>query len=55
MLTDLGTRQMLKGDSEFRRCLVFSLFFNVFYGIFGVYIIPKWLIKVPGHVGILFR
>ena len=23
-------------------------------GFFGVYIIPKWLIKVPGHFGILF-
>ena len=32
----------------------FSLFFKVFYGIFGVYIIPKWLIKVPGHIPILF-
>ena len=27
----------------------------VFFGVFGVYIIPNWLIKVPGHFGILFR
>ena len=27
----------------------------VFWGVLGVYIIPKWLIKVPGHFGILFR
>ena len=26
----------------------------VLFGVFGVYIIPKWLIKVPGHFGILF-
>ena len=26
----------------------------VFFGVFGVYIIPNWLIKVPGHFGILF-
>ena len=32
----------------------FNLFFNVCYCICGVYIIPKWLIKVPGHFGILF-
>ena len=24
-------------------------------GVFGYYIIPKWLIEVPGHFGILFR
>ena len=35
--------------------LVFSYIFNVFYGISGVYIFPKWLIKVPGHIPILFR
>ena len=33
---------------------MFSYIFNVFYGIFGVYIFPKWLKKVPGHFGILF-
>ena len=26
----------------------------VFFWVFGVYIIPKWLIKVPGHIPILF-
>ena len=26
----------------------------IFYGIFGVLNIPKWLIKVPGHIPILF-
>ena len=34
---------------------VFSCFFIVFFGVFGVYIFPKWLKKVPGHFGILFR
>ena len=32
-----------------------SYIFNVFNGIFGFYIIPKWLKKVPGHIPILFR
>ena len=27
----------------------------ILYGIFGVLIIPKWLIKVPGHIPILFK
>ena len=26
----------------------------VCFGVFGFYIIPNWLIKVPGHFGILF-
>ena len=26
----------------------------IFYGIFGVLIIPKWLIEVPGHIPIFF-
>ena len=26
---------------------------RTFFGFFGVFIIPKWLIKVPGHFGIL--
>ena len=33
----------------------FFLIFSIIFGVFGVYIIPNWLIKVPGHFGILFR
>ena len=36
------------GRNEFLICIVFS-------GGFGVYIIPKWLIKVPGPFPILFK
>ena len=32
----------------------FFLIFPCFFGGLGVYIIPKWLIKVPGHIPILF-
>ena len=28
--------------------------FKCFWGILWVAIIPKWLIKVPGHIAILF-
>ena len=38
------------GDFRF-----FSWYFIVLLGFFGVYIFPKWLKKVPGHFGILFR
>ena len=44
-----GNRENNLGD--------FRFFFFICYGIvwvFGVYIIPKWLIKVPGHIAILF-
>ena len=34
--------------------LLFFLIFLIFYGFFGVYIFPKWLKKVPGHIPILF-
>ena len=33
------------GQNKIGDCLVFSYFFKVFYGIFGVYIFPKWLIN----------
>ena len=33
----------------------FSYIFNDFYSNFGVYIFPKWLIKVPGLIPILFK
>ena len=33
---------------------LFSCFFNVLVGGYGVLIIPQWLIKVPGHIPILF-
>ena len=34
--------------------LFFLVFLIIQYGIFGVLIIPKWLIKVPGHIPIFF-
>ena len=37
------------GDFQFfPNCLLY------FWGVLGVYIIPKWLSKVPGHIPILF-
>jgi hypothetical protein len=39
---------------EIKRMFGFFLIFIVFFGFSGVYIIPNWLIKVPGHFGILF-
>ena len=36
----------------FGQFLVFPIKYG---GIFGALIIPKWLIKVPGHIAILFR
>ena len=42
------------GQKKLGDFLVFSYIFVVFYGIFGVYIFPKWLKKVPGHIPILF-
>ena len=51
-----AAQKLYQGDpnQKLRDFLVFSCFFNVFYGIFGVYIFPKWLKKVPGHIPILF-
>ena len=34
---------------------IFSNSLRYVRGFVGVYIIPKWLIKVPGHIPILFR
>ena len=42
------------GQNNLGDFLVCSYIVKVFYGIFGVYIFPKWLKKVPGHFGILF-
>ena len=41
--------------TEIKRCLVFVLLSNVLIRFYGIYIILKWLIKVPGHIAILFR
>ena len=41
------------GGNEFGEFLFF-LFDFVFYGLCVVYIIPKWLIKVPGPIPIFF-
>ena len=45
---------MGKWGKTFRRCFVFLVCLKVCYDFFEVYIIPKWLIKVPGHIPILF-
>ena len=29
--------------------------FDVFWGFYGAFIIPKWLIKVPARIAVLFR
>ena len=48
---DLSTGGGSKKLGDFR----FFLIFYCMFGVFGVYMIPNWLIKVPGHFGILFR
>ena len=40
-----------KNLGDFR---VFFLFCMACFGCFGVFIIPKWLIKVSGHIPVLF-
>ena len=42
------------GRNNLGVCLFPLLFFIVFFAFYGVYIIPKWLIKVPRHIPILF-
>ena len=43
------------GENNLGDVRSFSLYFMVFSRVFGVYIIPKWLIKVPGPFPILFK
>ena len=43
------------GGHNLGEFLFFSYFRIVFLVFFGDYIIPKWLIKVPGPFQILFR
>ena len=38
------------GENNLGDFCFFSLFVLVFSGVWGVYIIPKWLIKVPSHI-----
>ena len=41
------------GPKKYRHFFVFFWFFMVFLALFGVLIIPKWLIKVPGPIAIV--
>ena len=43
------------GQKKLGDVLDFAYIFKIRYGIFGVYIFPKWLKKVPGHIPILFK
>ena len=43
-----------KWEKYVGRCVGFLLFFIIVYGIFGVLIIPKWLINDSGWILILF-
>ena len=52
---NLGHIGALQGKQKLGDFLFFSEYVIVFFGFFGVYIFPKWLIKVPGHFGIFFR
>ena len=42
------------GENNLGDFLFFPNLLLYFWGVLGVYIIPKWLIKVPGHIAILF-
>ena len=42
------------GENKLGDFLFFSLIFYCIFWGFGVLIIPKWLIEVPGHIPILF-
>ena len=41
----LGSNRAPIGDNKLGDFCVFPYIFNVFYGIFGVHVIPKWLIN----------
>ena len=43
------------GENNLGDFLVCFLIYYCIFGVYGVYIIPKRLIKVPGHIAILFR
>ena len=47
-----GKRWCSIGENNLGDFWVFSWFFIVFLGLYGVYIIPNWLLKVPGHIAI---
>ena len=47
----IGLQQGTQNQAMFGFVPVFLLVFN---GLLGFYIIPKWLIKVPGHIAIFF-
>ena len=51
----MGINRGSIGENKLGDVRVFSRCVIVFSGVFGVYIIPKWLIKVPGPFAILFR
>ena len=54
-LGTLSTQGPMGGNrqKQFRCFLVFPFVYCIF-GFYGVLIIPKWLIEVPGHIPILF-
>ena len=55
LIVERGLYRGSIGQNKLGDVLVFSYIFKVSYGIFGFHIFPKWLIKVLGHFGILFR
>ena len=55
ILESMGLQWGEMGENNLSDFFVCSCFVNVFNGIFGYIIIPKWLIKVPGPIAILFE
>ena len=43
-----------KYGAKIKRVVVFLFFYIIVKGFWGVLIIPKWLILIPGHIAILF-
>ena len=43
------------GGNDLGDGFAFFFFSYCIFGFYGVYIIPKWLVEVPGHIPILFK
>ena len=51
----LGLQWGEMGENNLGDCCFCFLICYCIVGVFGIYIIPNWLIKVPAHIPILFR
>ena len=54
MFQDWGVQWGEMGENNLGDSLFVPVFVIILYGIFGVLSIPRWLIKVPGHIPMFF-